>query len=649
MNTDDISQPTILRYQVAECSSYSAGYRPDLIMEDRPAEQASRWSSASNDTQQYLTLRLEQPALICSEIELRLTCSTYNLWKVPQEPREPDTTIPAQFVKIAPLAAWGNSFNYSIWYVELRGVTGPSVAEVQQKWTIHLDYESWRLCLQFLREKPGMEEAFAALQSRTGVKLEDPLVSQLFDCVVKRGAFTDAESLLAQGYQEDSTLFEDYIRDHVPYQPQWSRLDHGVMNSNGNPSQDSSGGTIEENSRSFGPRSTNTPAHTHPAVRGGHQMVWDPVGRSIYLFGGWDGHRDLGDFWRYNVATAEWSCLSEDARREGGPGPRSCHKMVLHTALRRLYVFGRYVDTETRASTALTSEFFYYDLERHTWTSLGEDVHPMGGPGLIYDHQMAIDEDRNIIYVFGGRLISHSHVGNNETLYSGLYSYDITGNRWRLVRSDQEIVPGSTTIKSRIGHSMIFNPTTRQLDFYVYDVDRNTVVEMVKETNKLGGPDAGFTQRSTLDVAHQELFLFSGLMREKSGSAFTGPTTNNGQVNQPIESARNSFWLYNLRQREWIRLYSNEANPENEDTEPCPRFAHQLVYDPESRTHYLFGGNPGESSNPRRRLGDFWQLYLHRRRRPADILRRSIFLLRRQQFFEMCYARRDSTPASPSM
>lgn len=172
---------------------------------------------------------------------------------------------------------------------------------------------------------------------------------------------------------------------------------------------------------------------------------------------------------------------------------------------------------------------------------------------------------------------------------------------------------------------------------------------MVKETNKLGGPDAGFTQRSTLDVAHQELFLFSGLMREKSGSAFTGPTTNNGQVNQPIESARNSFWLYNLRQREWVRLYSSETNPENEDTEPCPRFAHQLVYDPESRTHYLFGGNPGESSNPRRRLGDFWQLHLHRLRRPADILRRGIFLLRRQQFFEMCYARRDSTPASPSM
>jgi hypothetical protein len=178
------------------------------------------------------------------------------------------------------------------------------------------------------------------------------------------------------------------------------------------------------------------------------------------------------------------------------------------------------------------------------------------------------------------------------------------------------------------------------------------VVELIKETNKLGGPDAGFTQRSTLDIPHQELFLFSGLMREKSGNAFSAPaapTNSNGQITQPVESARNSFWLYCLKSHVWTRLYSNETSNADPEAEPCPRFAHQLVYDPETRTHYLFGGNPGETSNPRRRLGDFWLLRLHRPRSTTDILRRAIFLLRRQQFYEMCYARRDSTPASPSM
>lgn len=54
----------VLPYRVAECSSYSAGYRPELVCEDRPTDQASRWSSATNDQHQFITLRLEQPALL---------------------------------------------------------------------------------------------------------------------------------------------------------------------------------------------------------------------------------------------------------------------------------------------------------------------------------------------------------------------------------------------------------------------------------------------------------------------------------------------------------------------------------------------------------------------------------------------------------
>jgi hypothetical protein len=43
-------------------------------------------------------------------------------------------------------------------------------------------------------------------------------------------------------------------------------------------------------------------------------------------------------------------------------------------------------------------------------------------------------------------------------------------------------------------------------------------------------------------------------------------------------------------------------------TEPVPRFAHQLVYDPVRKEHYLFGGNPGKDMLPRMRLDDFWAL-----------------------------------------
>jgi len=72
-----------------------------------------------------------------------------------------------------------------------------------------------------------------------------------------------------------------------------------------------------------------------------------------------------------------------------------------------------------------------------------------------------------------------------------------------------------------------------------------------------------------------------------------------------------------------------------EMVEPCPRFAHQLVYHPTTRTHYLFGGNPGEDLHIKPRLDDFWELKLARPT-PADIVRKALFLLRRRQFHEMC-------------
>lgn len=53
-----------LPYRIVDYSSYSAGYRPELVLEDKPTDQASRWSSASNDQHQFLTLRLDQPSLL---------------------------------------------------------------------------------------------------------------------------------------------------------------------------------------------------------------------------------------------------------------------------------------------------------------------------------------------------------------------------------------------------------------------------------------------------------------------------------------------------------------------------------------------------------------------------------------------------------
>lgn len=105
------------------------------------------------------------------------------------------------------------------------------------------------------------------------------------------------------------------------------------------------------------------------------------------------------------------------------------------------------------------------------------------------------------------------------------------------------------------------------------------------------------------------------------------------------ETVRNSFWVFNLERKIWSCVYKNENMGQQywtkmQNVEPCPRFAHQLVYDHLHKVHYLFGGNPGKSSLPKMRLDDFWSLKLSRPSR-EHLLRRCRYLIRKQRFREM--------------
>lgn len=166
---------------------------------------------------------------------------------------------------------------------------------------------------------------------------------------------------------------------------------------------------------------------------------------------------------------------------------------------------------------------------------------------------------------------------------------------------------------------------TPNSDFYVYDIANDRVTEMSRDYSKNGGPEAGFTQRATIDITLKEFYVFSGLMREKNSTS---------------ETVNNSFWSYSITKDRWCRIYHNENTgeaywKEMNSVEPCPRFAHQLVYDHVARVQYLFGGNPGEQSNMSLRLDDFWSLRLLKPS-PEDILRRARFMIRQQQFKELC-------------
>lgn len=54
-----------LPYHIYDHSSFSGPYHPRNICVNDPTEQSSRWSSNSHDQSQYVTIKLEKPAVAC--------------------------------------------------------------------------------------------------------------------------------------------------------------------------------------------------------------------------------------------------------------------------------------------------------------------------------------------------------------------------------------------------------------------------------------------------------------------------------------------------------------------------------------------------------------------------------------------------------
>lgn len=96
----------------------------------------------------------------------------------------------------------------------------------------------------------------------------------------------------------------------------------------------------------------------------------------------------------------------------------------------------------------------------------------------------------------------------------------------------------------------------------------------------------------------------------------------------------NSLWMFSLNTLEWSCIYRSDENKEQSPSSPCPRYAHQLVFDPESKVHYLFGGNPGITWKSNFRLDDFWCLYMRKPSRESA-LQKCRYLIRTQEYEEL--------------
>lgn len=185
-----------------------------------------------------------------------------------------------------------------------------------------------RLILKHLRRR--RYTAYQALLDETGLSIEHPLVSALYEALVVKGDLVQAES-----------IFNSFASSGLLDVPKSRSGSSSSINTHAKPS------TVWR--QIF---DTNADGDT-PSARGGHASVLDPERGILYLFGGWDGTDDLADFWAYSIPHQRWTTLSLDTsvEEDGGPTPRSCGAAALDTRSGDIYFLGRYVPRPPTSSS----------------------------------------------------------------------------------------------------------------------------------------------------------------------------------------------------------------------------------------------------------------------------------------------------------
>lgn len=348
-----------------------------------------------------------------------------------------------------------------------------------------------------------------------------------------------------------------------------------------------------------------------------------------------------------------WVRVAQSVQDEqDGPIARSCHKMVYNAKDESILLLGRYQEPDPKTN-AIGEEsqciLWRYSIPEGSWNVLFDGAHTKAndcsGPALIYDHTIALDEERQVLYVFGGRFTNRAECSGTEH-GSGLYAYDLPLKKWRQLRAD---IPGKHPLnsphpKSRIGHSMCWDPIDRTLiiyagshskdilaDLYVYAVDTDTVVWYCKDTTCLGGPPHGHTHRAVL--IERDMYVFAGL--QKDGHA--GPEDKSPRSMHDGGDQIN-IYAWNLDTHLWRPIAVTSSSM------PVNRYAHQICWMPPIKSpsstiddedgkcgqvFYMFGGNPGHNNI---RLDDFWRLDVKRTNTVEDLQRKALFALRKQQY-----------------
>ncbi len=203
-------------------------------------------------------------------------------------------------------------------------------------------------------------------------------------------------------------------------------------------------------------------------------------------------------------------------------------------------------------------------------------------PGSRAGHSMVLDENRLIIYLFGG--------WDGANNLSDFWSYDIKMNKWKLIsdKTEDKCGPSPRSCTRMVYNSkknVIYiygkykdkNEISNDLDtFYLYDIANNNWEILFESTRKAGGPGPTYDHQMVIDNQNQFLYIFGGVKLEI-------------ELGQNIQNKYLSLWKLDLNSKKWENLY--EFNNNSLSAKLYPRFGHSLLFDSNSNELIIIGGN----------------------------------------------------------
>ncbi|CBQ72425.1 related to Muskelin [Sporisorium reilianum SRZ2] len=547
-----------------------------------------------------------------------------------------------RYLKIVPLAAHTPNYNFSIWYVALAGVSDPTlVSRVARSYEQHRQSTATRLILKHLREH-GHHTAFQALLQSSRLAppaqsdaaptqpkmvpysphrpFEHPLLTTLFDALVRRGSWDEVELCLNRAaYYGDpadpansgsstpmspgaggvaSPSIASLSRSGVWTQP-WQKSMFSSYISRQIPK--ASWSQIHPSAAAAAASDTTPKAPIAPSGRGGHAMVFDSDKGIAYLFGGWDGRRDLSDLWAYHVSDNRWRLISADTQLQGGPSPRSCHKMCLDEKSGCIYLLGRYIDYEAgQQSEAVPADSMAYAAGRGVGTpassaalpvtpssstarttranflarypeSIARDIH------MILADSSALADDVGMEGAgAGGQNASSRGTGsagatpapasNSESSPLLSSSNSMAESLGRSPRASSRL-QSSARSDSQQRPPSLSSPPGRESDFFRFSTRSERWERLSADTYADGGPKLIFDHGLVIDVQNQMLYVFGGRVTDPD----------------PAKFEFSGMWRYDIIQRSWTFLFDDRTS---NGAKILSRSGHSMLLD---------SGRPGAS------------------------------------------------------